>query len=266
MSTFDTIAKLKRDVGVTDITELSEQEAILAELLDEREKATASLRKRLAQVEEDFNTEIDALADGKIRVSACGTYAYRIFRGGRVAKVDIQDAAYLASSGDGRTVLMTKNGYVRVRYNRRQATNLSHLIARPPPGFIVDHKNGVRWDDRRANLRVATLRENAHNRVIPKRGGLSESDFIGVQRARSKSTGDLIDRWQASLEVNGATVSLGRYDSPELAARAYDSAVLRLRGEYATTNESLGRLQKLKTDAPLVSRTDRTIELSMETK
>lgn len=57
--------------------------------------------------------------------------------------------------------------------------------------------------------------------------------------AQVRSTGG---RWQARIKTSGRFLSLGVFDSKLEAAKAYDEAALRLYGEFARTNASLGLL------------------------
>lgn len=91
----------------------------------------------------------------------------------------------------------------------------------------IDHVNGNKLDNRRANLRVATLAQNGHNRGKNPNG---TSGFKGVSFC--KQTG----RWTAKILANGRTRWLGRHDTAEEAARAYDIAAQELHGEFARPN------------------------------
>lgn len=75
------------------------------------------------------------------------------------------------------------------------------------PKGQIDHINGVRDDNRWANLRVVTNLQNAQNRtkVVTKTG------LIGV--SLRKSTG----RYEAHIKVDGKKMHLGYFDTPEQA-------------------------------------------------
>ena len=99
-----------------------------------------------------------------------------------------------------------------------------HVLLLPncPPGLMRDHINRNGLDNRRANLRFVTPQENSWNSK-PK----SSQPYKGVS-ARD-------GRWIARIGYNGA-IYLGRFDSAEEAARAYDAKACELRGEYAYLN------------------------------
>ena len=92
----------------------------------------------------------------------------------------------------------------------------------------VDHINHDGLDNRRANLRPATPRQNNHNER-PRTG--SSSPFKGVAW-----DGRWRGRWQAHIAIDGRRQSLGRFPTEEAAARAYDAAALATQGEYAWLN------------------------------
>ena len=111
------------------------------------------------------------------------------------------------------------------QHQRRKTLMLHRLIMDPPSGFIVDHRNHNGLDNRKENLRICTMQENLQNRRANKN---SKCGYKGVERVGN--------RYRASIHVNGIKRSLGRYDTPEEAARAYDAKAIELFGEYAHLN------------------------------
>lgn len=104
---------------------------------------------------------------------------------------------------------------------------MHHLLGKPTPGIVVDHVDGNGLNNSRANLRFCTRAQNAHNRQISKG---NTSGYTGVsyhQRA---------GKWQSRINHAGKTQHLGYHATPEAAARAYDAAALRLRGDFAQLN------------------------------
>ena len=91
----------------------------------------------------------------------------------------------------------------------------------------IDHKNRDGLDNRRSNLREATSSQNGAN---TRQRINNTSGFKGV--AYCKQTGT----WRALIMVNRKTSCLGRYPTPEAAARAYDDAAVGAFGEFARTN------------------------------
>lgn len=94
-----------------------------------------------------------------------------------------------------------------------------------PPGLEVDHINGDRLDNRRENLRLCTRRQNTRNAKAR-----SACGYRGVSHDRG--------RWRSRIHHVGvgALVSLGSFDTPEEAARAFDRAARRLHGAFARLN------------------------------
>lgn len=83
------------------------------------------------------------------------------------------------------------------------------------PDEQIDHINGDRSDNRLANLRCASVRENARN---TKRPAHNSSGVIGVNWRACKS------KWRAYIAVNRHTLHLGYFDSFEAAVTARRSA------------------------------------------
>lgn len=90
---------------------------------------------------------------------------------------------------------------------------------------LVDHINGDKSDNRKANLRFATKSQNAQNSRKPR----NKTGFIGVA----------VD-WNGSIKAhirhNGTKYHLGVFKTAIEAARAYDARALKLFGPEARTN------------------------------
>jgi len=95
------------------------------------------------------------------------------------------------------------------------------------PTADVDHKNGVRSDNRWDNLREATRTEN--NRNTSSRAG-STSQYLGV--SWDKDCG----RWRAIISVNGTNKHIGSFPREDAAALAYDAAARKHHGKFAKLN------------------------------
>ncbi len=121
-----------------------------------------------------------------------------------------------------------RNLYARTSLPRINTTILMHrLISRLhyTDKRNIDHINHNSLDNRKKNLRIATCSQNSANRRPEKN---NTSKYKGVTRNSG--------RWLAQIQTKGKNHNLGRYDIEEEAAKAYDSAALRLFGEFAFTN------------------------------
>jgi hypothetical protein len=132
-----------------------------------------------------------------------GLFTWRIDRGGRKAGT-VAGSAHNA-------------GYVSIRvYGIRY---LSHRLAAlyvtgKWPEHQVDHKYGVRSDNRWTELRPATHAQNQHN----KRSANSNNKvgLLGVSVSRG--------RYLAQIKVAGKRKFLGRFGTPEMSHNAYLTA------------------------------------------
>lgn len=104
---------------------------------------------------------------------------------------------------------------------------MHRLILEEPEGMDVDHIDGDGLNNTRANLRIATHQQNLCNRGMPRS---NTSGFKGVCYNNSRR------RWQAGIGLNGRNIYIGRFRTPEEAARAYDAKAKEIYGEFAYLN------------------------------
>lgn len=88
----------------------------------------------------------------------------------------------------------------------------------------VDHIDGDRSNNTRANLRVCARAQNAMNRRINKN---NTCGFKGVCWHKESK------KWRAKIQAGGKGKYLGLFDTPEAAHAAYREAAQRLHGEFA---------------------------------
>lgn len=109
------------------------------------------------------------------------------------------------------------------RYACSKEGGMHRIIAGNPEGQIVDHINGIRIDNRKSNLRVATHALNNMNR-----------------RGRKNIKGVRIDKrdgkYDAMIMSHGIKYGLGRYETEKEGGLAYDSAARQIHGEFASLN------------------------------
>lgn len=95
-----------------------------------------------------------------------------------------------------------------------------------PEGYVIDHINRNRSDNRLDNLRVATQGQNMIN-CKPRRE--AKVKYRGVNPCGN----DFIVR----ITLRGVRTTIGRFATAEKAALAYNEAAKRLHGRFAVLNE-----------------------------
>lgn len=109
----------------------------------------------------------------------------------------------------------------------RQTILMHREILNAPDGIQVDHINGDGLDNRRNNLRLATIAQNNQNVRVRSD---NTSGFKGVCWHKR-------DRiWQAYINASGIRRNLGSFVDLNQAVRAYNIASRDLHGEFSKPN------------------------------
>jgi hypothetical protein len=153
--------------------------------------------------------------------------------GGRhhlIALVDLSDLSRLILHG-WHAVPMKQNYYAYARIGSKKNVSMARFIINAPPGAWVDHINGDTLDNRKANLRLCTPRQNAQNgrgKSRNNRGRHPTSRYKGVHWSDGQ--------WRVQIRVAGKVQDVGWFRDEEEAARAYDVAALKHYGPFARVN------------------------------
>ena len=110
----------------------------------------------------------------------------------------------------------TINGKI---YLHKLIMNVSEL-----ENMVIDHINRQRNDNRKCNLRLATVIQNSYNANIPKD---NTSGYIGITWDKSRN------KWIAGIKVNYKRINLGRYHDIEDAIKVRLKAEKQYFGEFA---------------------------------
>jgi len=154
---------------------------------------------------------------------------------GKVAWVDQADYAALALSKWHADHRESRDVTYARRYCRgsgrsgRRAERMHRIVVGLLPGDlrVVDHINGDGLDNRRSNLRVCSVRQNAHNL----RARCGTSLFKGVSSHKASGL------WRVQIRAGGnVSRCVGYFHEEEEAARAYDAAAMEAFGEFSKLN------------------------------
>lgn len=147
--------------------------------------------------------------------------------GGPDAMVDEADYARLSQYSWATAGKMKRP--VRQGSSRSDRVYMQHdVIGFPPEAMVVDHINGNRFDNRRCNLRFASIIDNNCNRRVPRK-----PDGCGKGVARIKH------RFSSEIGRAGLRYKLGSFNTRLEAEFAYDAAAIWLHGDFAVLNHPM---------------------------
>jgi HNH endonuclease len=146
-----------------------------------------------------------------------GALKWKYQRGGRVGGTI---AGYLCE----------ETGYVKITIGgkKTRAHRIIWLLVYGQfPVLQIDHVNGIKSDNRIANLREATpSQQRANTGPYP----TSKSGIKGAFRAPN-------GKWWSKIRINNSTRHLGTFETAEAAGNAYQAALSEHFGDYARTEK-----------------------------
>ena len=110
-------------------------------------------------------------------------------------------------------------------YTGRSKTLHKNLLGKQEKGYVIDHINRNKLDNRLENLRVITCKENSYNRTKNKN---SNNLYKGVYKRGNK--------FVASISKDGIKKEITGFETEEEAATVYDMMAQELFGEFAGLN------------------------------
>ena len=148
---------------------------------------------------------------------------------GRYAKVDPEDYIWLSQfrwhcKSNSKAIYAVRTVTLDGKSKR---IFMHRLIAETPLHLVCDHINHDGLDNRRANLRNCTIRQN---NVNSRAAAASTSKYKGVSWNRRRS------KWVAYIKKDGRQRYLGSFTDQTQAAKAYDDAAKKLPGRFVALN------------------------------
>ena len=180
---------------------------------------------------------------------SCGCYARdQSAKSGRnnkkYNKFDLEYAEYgICTMTDGTQFIFDKEDYPKIKdicWHLQKGyvvgllngtrENLQRFLTSAPNGYVVDHINGDRLDNRKCNLRICKQSENSKNRKINKN---NQTGYTGVQFYKRYG------KWLAAIKVNYKKKYLGYFDKIEDAIFARKQAEILYFGEFTRGSDGL---------------------------
>lgn len=103
---------------------------------------------------------------------------------------------------------------------------MHRLINQTPANLITDHKDGNGLNNRKENIRSATILQNNRNKA-PYKGGTSKYKGVNLE-----SNG----KWRARIKIEGQSFDLGYFTDELEASNAYEERAKKVFGEFYWEN------------------------------
>ena len=125
------------------------------------------------------------------------------------------------AKNSGRSAYFEIHGHIITSGGQQKCICLHKLLCPTPPGYVVDHRDRNVFNVMKANLRPATIKENASNKL-----------GAGFYR-ESRKEGEV--KYRGQIRINGRKICLGRFNTEQEAREAYHVAKIKHCGEFAPT-------------------------------
>lgn len=109
----------------------------------------------------------------------------------------------------------------------RRVVGMWHIVLQVDPSQLCDHEYRNGLDNRRINIRVASVQQNQANR--------SGWNYLGLPKG-VRPLKNSRNRFTARITFNRKSIHIGCFGSVEEAAKAYDAKAKELFGEFARLN------------------------------
>ena len=121
---------------------------------------------------------------------------------------------------------LIKSGYIIIGFDHElyRAHRLAWLYVYGEWPTYIDHVNGIKNDNRIANLREATKSQNGANSKTKNPHGMKGVTFSGR-----------MNKWTAHISINGRKKHLGTFKTKEEAHHAYLEAAKQAFGQFVRT-------------------------------
>jgi hypothetical protein len=118
---------------------------------------------------------------------------------------------------------------------------MHRLIMNPPDNMVIDHIDHNGLNNQKSNLRICSVSQNTCNSRLT-----GEIHYKGVSKRSSKQkhvlkNGEIVEynnspAYKSWIRINGVLTYLGKFNTPEDAALAYNKAAIKYHKEFANLN------------------------------
>lgn len=114
--------------------------------------------------------------------------------------------------------------YVRVNPTK---IGLHRLIMKSPKGLVIHHINRNPLDNRRSNLRIATIQENLRNQIRP--NNKTGKTGVSIQKYKYTKEGKTIHKkaYTAQIKINYKKIHLGFFKNLDDAIKTREEAEIK---------------------------------------
>lgn len=170
-------------------------------------------------------------------------YTYSHAKGSNIICVDDEDYDYLNQF----SWFITNQGYAS-RNNSRfggvkriEIKMHREIMSVTDRWDLVDHRDHIRLNNQKYNLRVCTHQQNIFNKQCHKNGKSKYKGvhpYISIKKGRNKDGSDYIwTAWRASVMLDGIKYDCGLFKTEDEAALAYNEVAKTHYGEFAYLNK-----------------------------